>query len=100
MLAVSSACAASGTLVSVGAKARRAVAALATDKTLLYWGYHHSCLIWTVGDNMPSTTSLAESTTSLSHWGGWEKDLELLSSPKDSYLTRLLDKDQYFGPSL
>ena len=97
-ISTSSAYVASGTLVSVSAKTRKAMAA---DKTLLSWGSHNSCLIWTVGDNMPSTTSLAESTTSLSHWGGWDKDLESFSAPQRTlFVTRLLDKDQYFGPSL
>ena len=65
-ISTSSAYVASGTLVSVSAKTRKAVA---DDTTLLSWGSHNSCLIWTVGGNMPSTTYLAKATASPSHCG-------------------------------
>ena len=58
---------ASGTLVSVGDKASKyvaAVASVATETILLSCGYYQSCLTCTVSNNMPSTTSPVKFTTS------------------------------------
>ena len=58
---------ASGTLVSVGDKASKDVAAvdsMAAETILLSCGYHHSCLTCTVSNNMPSTTSPVKAPTS------------------------------------
>ena len=67
--------------VSYGYKVRRAISASDSEATVQSCRVHHASSKWTVGGNMPSTTSLANVTTLPSQMEGLENYLGSRSKP-------------------
>ena len=70
------------TFFSYGYKVRRVISASASEVTVRYWRVPQASSTWTVGGNMPSTTSLVNVTTLPYQMEGLENYLGSRSKPQ------------------